>query len=64
MDSASGDVDHVSGIDVDPVEHFLGTVLMNRFFQLRGRVVLGGQDVSEVAFGWKRLALSPRKLTI
>ncbi len=28
------------------------------------RVVLGGQDVGEVAFGWKRLALVPRKLTI
>jgi GNAT superfamily N-acetyltransferase len=28
------------------------------------RVMLGGQDVGEVAFGWKRLALSPRKLTI
>jgi GNAT superfamily N-acetyltransferase len=28
------------------------------------RVVLGGQDVGEVAFGWRKLALSPRKLTI
>jgi ribosomal protein S18 acetylase RimI-like enzyme len=28
------------------------------------RVVLGGQDVGEIAFGWKRLALSARKLTI
>jgi GNAT superfamily N-acetyltransferase len=27
------------------------------------RVMLGGQDVGEVAFGWKKLALSPRKLT-
>jgi hypothetical protein len=26
-------------------------------------VMLGGQEVGEVAFGWKKLALSPRKLT-
>ena len=28
------------------------------------RVMLGGQEVDEVAFGWKRLALSPRRLAI
>ncbi len=28
------------------------------------RVLLGGQEVGEVAFGWKQLALSRRKLTI
>ncbi|HKD46873.1 MAG TPA: GNAT family N-acetyltransferase [Rhizomicrobium sp.] len=28
------------------------------------RVMLGGQEVCEVAFGWKRLALSPRRLPI
>jgi GNAT superfamily N-acetyltransferase len=28
------------------------------------RVMLGGQDVGEVAFGWKRLALSSRRLAI
>jgi ribosomal protein S18 acetylase RimI-like enzyme len=27
------------------------------------RIMLGGQDVNEVAYGWKKLALSPRKLT-
>jgi hypothetical protein len=25
------------------------------------RAMLGGQDVGEVAFGWKTLALSPRR---
>ena len=28
------------------------------------RVMLGGREVSEVAFGWRKLALSQRKLTI
>jgi L-amino acid N-acyltransferase YncA len=28
------------------------------------RVILGGMDVDEVAFGWKKLALSPRKLAV
>ena len=28
------------------------------------QVLLGGQEVGEVAFGWKRLALTPRKLRI
>jgi L-amino acid N-acyltransferase YncA len=28
------------------------------------RVILGGMDVDEVAFGWKKLALSPRKLRV
>jgi len=35
-----------------------GTRVANR------QVMLGGQEVGEVAFGWKRLALSPRKMRI
>ena len=27
------------------------------------QIMMGGQDVNEVAFGWKQLALSRRKLT-
>ncbi|HWF63059.1 MAG TPA: hypothetical protein VN685_00440, partial [Rhizomicrobium sp.] len=27
------------------------------------QVMLGGQEVGEIAFGWKRLALNRRKLT-